>query len=226
MDSSGWDGSAAWPVKISTLTQVKRIQNTFSASLTGYWDKFALLDCLVDRGGGHVWYILNYPITLNWSWVALHRHWSSLIIIYWLTYRILGNLCVANFLRNDSSRRFCEKKFANCLVHNGPHPHCEISRKKILRFARICEIRKNLATRKFPDIRYLQCTYVYATTCIYCMNGHFVLVLWQHTSMLTVQVSLYPDWLCIASVSWILFSVNSLVDKPDCSSYYGATQMN
>ena len=69
-------------------------------------------------------------------------------------YRISGNLCVANFLRNDSSRRFSEKKFANCLVHDRPHPHCEISQKKILRFAGIREIRKNLATRKFPDIRY------------------------------------------------------------------------
>ena len=39
-------------------------------------------------------------------------------------------------------------------MHDGPHPHCEISRKKILRFARIREIRKNLVTRKFPDIRY------------------------------------------------------------------------
>ena len=48
---------------------------------------------------------------------------------------------------------FAEKIFANWLVHDGTHPHCEISRKKFLRFARIREIRKNLATRKFPDIR-------------------------------------------------------------------------
>ena len=69
-------------------------------------------------------------------------------------YCIAGNLRVANFLRNDSSQRFSEKKFADCLVHDRPHPHCEISRRKILQFVRFYEIRKNLATRKFPDIRY------------------------------------------------------------------------
>ena len=41
---------------------------------------------------------------------------------------------------------------SQCL-QNTPHPHCEIVRKKIFRLARICEIRKNLAMRKLPDIR-------------------------------------------------------------------------